>query len=121
VELKERMKISFHSIFVEFSTSNTGISGILRQQETKAKVTDSTLKEAFNDLSSLIEKSKEMIGLAEKLQQLHEKEHTTGTGKRERKKAEETIIISFVLCLGTDNDELRSMLVNIGIASPVTK
>jgi len=57
------------------------------------------LKQAFSDLSSLIEKSKDMVKLAEKLQQLQEKEKTKGE----------------------QSDELRAMLISIGIVSPVTK
>jgi len=71
----------------------------MRQAEEKAKETDDSLKQAFSDLNSLIEKSKDMVKLAEKLQQIQEKEKSKGE----------------------QSDELRSILISIGIASPVTK
>jgi len=65
----------------------------------KLEGADQNLQVAFNDLNSLMEKAKEMVQLAERLSQQQEKE---------KKSQGET-------------DELRTMLLNIGIASPVTK
>lgn len=69
--------------------------------ETKAKETDQTLQQAFTDLGALMDKAKDVVGIAEKLAQLSKE-------KKEEEGQEE-------------DNELRSMLISIGIASPVTK
>jgi len=82
-----------------FATSKAGITGIIRTTETKSKETDKTLQQAFTDINALMEKAKDMVGLAEKIQAILSKENT-----------------------GNEADnELRSVLISIGIQSPVTK
>ncbi len=43
------------------SKTRAGIGGILKTQEEKAKETDKSLQEAFQDLSALMEKAREMV------------------------------------------------------------
>jgi len=82
-----------------FATSKAGITGIIRTTETKSKETDKTLQQAFTDINALMEKAKDMVGLAEKIQAILSKENS-----------------------GNEADnELRSVLISIGIQSPVTK
>jgi len=85
----------------EFSTSKAGITGIIRTVDAKSKETDQTLQQAFTDLTALMEKAKDLVGIAEKLSQQQNKD-SSEEGNQE-------------------DSELRSMLISIGISSPVTK
>lgn len=65
--------------------------------ETRTKETDSVLQQAFTDLNSLMEKAKDMVALSERLTLQLQKES------------------------GDATDEFKSMLISMGISSPVTK
>jgi len=84
----------------QFTTTKAGVTGIIRNVETKARDTDKNLQEAFADISVLMEKAKEMVALAERF--------SAEVAKEDKKNGEEEL-------------ELRSMLISVGIASPVTK
>lgn len=45
----------------EFTTSQAGVGGIIRNVETRTKDTDKALQAAFSDISALMEKAKEMV------------------------------------------------------------
>jgi ESCRT-II complex subunit VPS36 len=80
-----------------FATSKAGITGIMRTVETKARETDKTIQQAFTDINALMEKAKDLVLLAEKF----------ATQQSKESKNEDT--------------ELRSVLISMGISSPVTK
>jgi len=80
-----------------FATSNAGVGGIMKVVETRTKETDSVLQQAFTDLNSLMEKAKDMVALSERLTLQLQKES------------------------GDATDEFKSMLISMGISSPVTK
>lgn len=71
----------------------------------KAEETDKSLSQAFSDLNALMQKAKEMVALAEKFSSAQE---------RERKENKETTS-------NAEDMEFRSYLLQMGIASPVTK
>jgi len=80
-----------------FETSKAGVTGIMRIEEKKAKDTDQTLQQAFSDISALMDKAKDMVAIAEKI---------ATTASKENKE---------------EDSELRSVLLSMGISSPVTK
>jgi len=84
----------------DFSTSRAGVTGLLRKQENKTKVIDDSLQEAFQDLDALMEKAKDMLAIAEKLQ--------AQLSKGGNKTNEEEY-------------EFNKMMMDIGIISPVMK
>lgn len=69
----------------------------MRTVETRTKETDSVLQQAFSDLNSLMEKARDMVALSERLTLQLQKES------------------------GEASDEFKSMLISMGISSPVTK
>lgn len=81
----------------EFTTTKAGIGGIMKTVESKTKETDVALAQAFSDLNTLMEKAREMVALSERLTLQLQKES------------------------GDVGDEFKSMLVSMGISSPVTK
>jgi ESCRT-II complex subunit VPS36 len=85
----------------EFSTTKAGVTGIIRNTDAKAKETDQALQQAFSDLTALMDKAKDLVVIAEKLSQQQAKEKTPDSQE--------------------EDSELKSMLVSIGISSPVTK
>jgi len=82
-----------------FATSKAGISGIQRVTEDNRRNTDKSLQQAFGDISALMDKAKEMVQLAEKFGTQISKENQGNV----------------------EDSELRSVLISMGIASPVTK
>lgn len=107
------------------STSSAGIAGILRRQEANRQATTEIATEAFSDLKSLIDKAKEVVAVVERYSAaLQDKQAATeasaasssggGTGAGAGGAAE-----------GKDADreaeDLSNILLDIGIASPVTK
>jgi len=85
----------------EFETKKAGISGIIRIEETKSKQTDQMLQAAFSsDIKALMEKAKEMVSLSERFAQQLRENSDQGS---------------------VENSELQSVLISMGIVSPVTK
>jgi ESCRT-II complex subunit VPS36 len=80
-------------------TSRAGVAGILKRVESDNVETEKNLKEAFSDLSSLMDKAKEMVELAEKFGEKVKKLESSG---------EET-------------SQFQDLLINLGISSPVSK
>ncbi|KAF8976456.1 Vacuolar protein-sorting-associated protein 36 [Entomortierella lignicola] len=77
-----------------------GISGIMRTAESNKKATDETLSQAFQDLQGLMDKAAEMVALAETISNRLAKSNTMNN---------------------EDTATFKTYLLNMGIASPVTK
>ena len=73
----------------------------MRTIDTKNQETSKTLQQAFSDVNALKEKAKDIVNIAEKI-----------NAKLQQEKSGEN---------SQEESELRSMLISIGIASPVTK
>eukprot|EP01120_Amphizonella_sp_Union-15-10_P000293 TRINITY_DN10313_c0_g1_i1.p1 TRINITY_DN10313_c0_g1~~TRINITY_DN10313_c0_g1_i1.p1 ORF type:complete len:364 (-),score=57.55 TRINITY_DN10313_c0_g1_i1:55-1146(-) len=80
----------------KFDPSAAGFSGIRRLEQKKQENLNSSLTQAFTDLKFLIEKAKDLVAIANTLQ-------------------------SQVGQSGPENNELQSMMENMGIPSPVTR
>lgn len=93
--------------------SNAGIAGILRRQEANRKATSEIAAEAFSDLQSLIDKAKEVVAVVERysavLQDKQAAAVAGAAGEGEGKDA------------NREAEDLSNILLDIGIASPVTK
>jgi EAP30/Vps36 family len=87
----------------EFSTKGAGISGIMDRMEKKHAATNATMQVAFQDLDSLMEKAAEMVKMADAFALKQASAAKEGSGA------------------DSEGDEMRSMLVQLGIAAPVTK
>ncbi|CAM9535031.1 unnamed protein product [Choristocarpus tenellus] len=86
------------------TTSGAGIAGILRRQEANRKATSEIASEAFSDLNTLIQKAKEVVAVVERYSlALREKQAEASSNA------------------SSEVDDLDNLLLNIGIASPVTK
>eukprot|EP00123_Amoebidium_parasiticum_P001665 comp12823_c0_seq1/m.7974 comp12823_c0_seq1/g.7974 ORF comp12823_c0_seq1/g.7974 comp12823_c0_seq1/m.7974 type:complete len:396 (-) comp12823_c0_seq1:499-1686(-) len=82
-----------------FDTSRAGIAGLQRAKEEDRQATEKELKEAFDDLNSLMAKAKDMVGLAEKLQ---------------AKLAKQT-------ASDDETAQFRNYMLSLGLVAPVTK
>eukprot|EP00794_Sanderia_malayensis_P007502 gene7502-8333_t len=83
------------------SHRHAGIGGIQRKMEEKYRDSDKTITQAFKDLDALMEKAKEMVDVAEKF-----------CSKLREKKVSIT---------DDETVELKSVLLSMGIANPVTR
>lgn len=90
------------------SVRMVGLAGILRKEQEMWESTDKSLQDAFQDLSALMSKAKEMVLLAEKMRQklLSGPNSQTGTTNDEEMGSKE---------------EMQDWLLSVGIVSPVTK
>eukprot|EP01029_Cantina_marsupialis_P018468 TRINITY_DN4243_c0_g1_i1.p1 TRINITY_DN4243_c0_g1~~TRINITY_DN4243_c0_g1_i1.p1 ORF type:complete len:386 (-),score=124.37 TRINITY_DN4243_c0_g1_i1:121-1278(-) len=82
-----------------FTTRSAGIAGIIRKRAAERKETKELATSAFSDLSSLIEKAKPVVALAQQY-------------SKKAKSADES---------DKDASEFQSVAMSIGITSPVTK
>ncbi|WCJ41433.1 Vacuolar protein sorting-associated protein 36 [Euphorbia peplus] len=85
-----------------------GVSGILRKEQELWETTDKSLQDAFQDLSALMTKAKDMVMLAEKMRQ----KLLSGANSQGGAGADEEI---------GSKDEMQDLLLSVGIISPVTK
>jgi len=85
----------------EFSTKGAGITGIMARVEADTKRTDSTLNAAFADIDELMVKAKDVVRLAQKF------------AAAQARAAQDTD--------NKDDVAYRAALVQLGIASPVTR
>lgn len=98
--------------------SGAGIAGILRRQEANRKATSEIATEAFSDLQSLIDKAKEVVAVVERYSAvLQDKQAAAATSEEGEAGGTGG---------GRDADDreaedLSNILLDIGIASPVTK
>ncbi|GLT50020.1 hypothetical protein SLA2020_235340 [Shorea laevis] len=83
-----------------------GVAGILRKEQEMWESTDKSLQEAFQDLSALMSKAKEMVMLAEKMRQKLLSGTNTSAANDEEMGSKE---------------EMQDWLLSVGIISPVTK
>lgn len=94
------------------ATSNAGIAGILRRQEANRKATAEIATEAFSDLKSLIDKAKEVVAVVERYSAaLQDKQAAGGASPAGESGHDST----------REAEDLSNILLDIGIASPVTK
>lgn len=94
--------------------SNAGIAGILRRQEANRKATAEIATEAFSDLQSLIDKAKEVVAVVERYSAvLQDKQAAVGSGAGPGSGEGKEV--------NQEAEDLSNILVDIGIASPVTK
>jgi len=94
-----------HKQSSQFSTSMAGVGGIMKTLNKKAEETDNSLSRAFTDLNALMLKAKEMVALAERFSAAQEREQKENKGSTSN----------------VEDMEFRSYLLQMGIASPVTK
>lgn len=83
-----------------------GIAGLLKRQEQNRAATTQIASEAFTDLKSLIDKAKEVVAVMERYQAMRATIDTNAAAEGGE---------------GQGAGDLSNMLVDIGIASPVTK
>lgn len=84
-------------------TTRAGVAGILKKVETENQDIEKSLKEAFSDLQSLMDKAKEMVELSEKFgEKMKKLDASSGYDNEE-------------------NSQYQDLLMNLGIASPVSK
>lgn len=83
----------------EFSTRSAGIGGIIKKTKDTVAKTDKSIDLAFKDLDALMENARNIVGLAEKFR--HSQEAKAQDDK--------------------DQSEFNTMLLDLGIVSPVTK
>jgi len=95
-----------------FTTSSAGIGGIIRKQKLQIERNEKVAEEALQDLDSLMKKAKEMVVLIERYR---------AQVDQSAKKAEEDGEQGDQAQQDADSTELVSLLINVGIASPVTK
>ncbi|KAL6548796.1 Vacuolar protein-sorting-associated protein 36 [Orobanche gracilis] len=93
---------------VQIRAPVVGVAGILRKEQEMWESTDKNLQNAFQDLSALMSKAKEMVMLAEKmrLKLLSGSSHQSSGNNDDE--------------MGT-KEEMHDWLLSIGIVSPVTK
>lgn len=84
-----------------------GVAGILRKEQEMWESTDKSLQDAFQDLSALMSKAKEMVALAEKMRQ----KLLSGSAAQANTNDEE---------MGS-KQEMQDWLLSVGVISPVTK
>eukprot|EP01012_Entosiphon_sulcatum_P020929 TRINITY_DN25768_c0_g2_i2.p1 TRINITY_DN25768_c0_g2~~TRINITY_DN25768_c0_g2_i2.p1 ORF type:complete len:312 (+),score=46.01 TRINITY_DN25768_c0_g2_i2:272-1207(+) len=95
-EDKERPRKTDGSEQKQFAPQRVGIAGIMQRVGEEERRTTSTLAEAFEDMSSLMENASKLVDIAHKLQQ------------RQLAGVEE-------------EDDVNAMLMSIGLVSPVTR
>ena len=88
----------------KFSTSNAGISGIMRRQRLEGEEQDRAMDEAFTDLEKLMQHAKEMVDLAGRL-----RTEMMSAGGGDEAMSE------------SDNEQLSEWLLQMGMAMPVTR
>eukprot|EP01038_Epipyxis_sp_PR26KG_P006777 gene6777-9283_t len=94
----------------KFSASNVGVSGIIKRQENKLNNIDNLQKSALTDLDALIEKAREAIVVIQR----YASYATENIDNRDENVSETTTEINEV-------NEMETIMMNIGIVSPVTK
>lgn len=96
---------------LEFSTAQAGIHGIMRNVKQSQLHSEKVVDEAFSDLKALMAKAKDMVELVSKYSVAREaklkKEEDAPDDAESEQKAEA--------------DQMNSILLNLGIASPVTR
>eukprot|EP00899_Mesostigma_viride_P021446 jgi/Mesvir1/29302/Mv01564-RA.1 len=117
-----------------FATSKAGVAGILRREERQMAATSRTMEEAFEDLSSLMAKAREMVRIAEFMhERLLEKERDVAG--RSSSSATSSLSssahgVANPAAGGGDSvredaegsaQEMRDWLLSMGIANPVTR
>lgn len=97
-------------------TASAGVAGILRRQEANRKATSQIATEAFSDLQSLMQKAKEVVAVVERYSSaLQDKEAATAAARRSDWSSGHGGDIE------QEAEDLDNILLDIGIASPVTK
>lgn len=91
-----------------FSSSNAGISGILRKQERDMAALDSLRRSALSDLDSLMKSAEDVVKVVKKYSSYLEDRRTNNDGLETESVA-------------GDVNEIEELLQNIGMVSPVTK
>lgn len=89
-----------------------GVAGILRREEQLAARNDESLEQAFKDLSGLMAKAADMVDLAERFRA------TMAAQKKAAQQGDEQADPDAQHWMDT---EMQAELINLGIASPVTK
>jgi ESCRT-II complex subunit VPS36 len=87
----------------EFSTASAGITGIMKKAKDDAQRADATLNTAFADIDELMLKAKDVVQLAQKLAAAQARQAKAAGGE------------------GADDAAFRAAMVQLGIASPVTR
>ncbi|DAZ95899.1 TPA: hypothetical protein N0F65_012610 [Lagenidium giganteum] len=94
----------------QFNASDAGIAGILRRQQEAQKETLELATSAFSDLTHLMEKAKDMVGLIEKYVEIQKANEAKSEGEGSTGSSKED-----------DLNKLSSLMLDMGITSPVTR
>ncbi|GAB9465732.1 Vacuolar protein-sorting-associated protein [Globisporangium polare] len=95
----------------QFNAADAGIAGILRRQQAAQKETTDLATSAFSDLTNLMEKARDMVGLIERYVDTMKTAETAaanGEGGGDSSNAD-------------DINKLSSLMLDMGITSPVTR
>lgn len=85
---------------LEFSPTAAGISGLMKQADLTMKEQDQSLAQAFSDIDALVNKASEMVKIAESISAKLAKDESLSE---------------------SENSEFKSLMINLGMAAPVTK
>jgi len=96
---------------LEFSTSQAGIHGIMRNVKQSQLQNEKVVDEAFSDLKALMAKAKDMVELVSKYTVATEAKHKKDEEAPDDAESEQK----------AEADQMSSILLNLGIASPVTR
>ena len=105
----------------KFSTSNAGVSGLIRKQEKDINTTKTITQQSLQDLDSLMKSAREVVQIVEKYaaytQEREDRQKSTSSSHKNDSDPTTTTT--------TDNsieeNELEDILHTIGMISPVTK
>jgi len=101
-----------------------GIAGILRKRELEQKKMDGELKEAFGDLTKLMDHAQRIVQLAERLAQKHSARIAGSVGgTQDGSTSTGPALLGAEIASSTEvsEDTVRELLSSMGITSPVTK
>lgn len=95
----------------QFNAADAGIAGILRRQQAAQKETSELAATAFSDLTSLMEKARDVVGLIERyVDSVKASDDSASGGVDESDSA-----------AAADMTKLNSLMLDMGITSPVTR
>uniref|UniRef100_K3WPY1 Vacuolar protein-sorting-associated protein 36 n=1 Tax=Globisporangium ultimum (strain ATCC 200006 / CBS 805.95 / DAOM BR144) TaxID=431595 RepID=K3WPY1_GLOUD len=97
----------------QFTAADAGIAGILRRQQAAQKETSDLAASAFSDLTNLMEKARDMVGLIERyVDTIKTTEDVVTTNDDGSEKSSSN---------AEDLNKLNSLMLDMGITSPVTR
>lgn len=92
-----------------FSSSNAGVSGIIRRQERTMQSVDTLAKSALSDLDALMLRAREAIAVVQRYASYTDENHNNNDAMSE------------TTSQAAEKNEMETIMQNIGIISPVTK